>query len=311
MLMQSTVILLLAATTGSVVSARHQAPENIQPTKHDAARPAQPDSNAGQPPGDSVKPITVVVQPPAEDPKAKAEEHHQREREIAATERAVRFNEWLALIGLGTGLVVGWQAWETRKAANSAERSASVAEKTAILAERSMVLLNRAYVDVADWTLASVDPDVPMKIPLYFFIRFGITTASPTPAVIDSVELISPTAAIQGGPVGVMVSQRFVLSHTLTLGPLTKEQQERLLKPGEAIRVEVVGRIRYRDIFNKPRSRSFARVFTYYARGSAINHQFVIPDDPTMNTEDNWGNTWGQHQEHQPQVSNAALSYPE
>lgn len=102
---------------------------------------------------------------------------------------------------------------------------------------------------------------------MHFYIGFEVMTASPTPAVIERVELLKPVDALQHEAVHAIVSQQSPLRHTLTLGPLTVEQQKRLLEPGESIRVEIVGRVHYRDVFNKMRCRQFARLFVYYARG--------------------------------------------
>lgn len=74
----------------------------------------------------------------------------QREQEAATNRWIILLTGLLVLVGAGTGFVVGWQALETRKAANAAKDSAAAAKDALYLLEGASVQLQEAHLDLPE-----------------------------------------------------------------------------------------------------------------------------------------------------------------
>ena len=136
--------------------------------------PPKEDSKASNQPADpqvQQRPFAVEIQ---QTPKQAADDQKQRAEEASANRAVVKLTGWLVLVGIGTGIVVGWQAWETRKAAQAAVKQAAAAH-------RALVFTQRAYISVGDWEFQG--GAVPYRL-----IAFNVQNTGRSHAVLEFMD---------------------------------------------------------------------------------------------------------------------------
>jgi hypothetical protein len=171
--------------------------------------------------------------------------------------------DWAIVIVAGlTGLVVGWQAWETRKAANAARRSAVAGQ----LAQRTSRVIERAYLDVHGFAMSG---DV-----LKPKFRFQISNTGNTPAkVTHSVfgVMIAPTLdagtvnwdpadAPQGIAPGTLIYKGHP-AHLMVQGLISQTQHDQLVSG--ACHLYIFGKVVYSDRFGVTHHRYFTANYVH------------------------------------------------
>jgi hypothetical protein len=132
---------LLAQTSQPPVLSRGER-EGSPPQEQSAASQPNPDTSQR---GTETAPVVVRIQPPEDAEQRAAQDEADRKDEAAARWWGVWLSGLLTLVALGTGIVVGWQAWEARKSANAARISADFAEEQL----RNL----RPYVQTGSWKI--------------------------------------------------------------------------------------------------------------------------------------------------------------
>jgi hypothetical protein len=199
----------------------------------------------------------------------------QRDDEASARWWTVWLTGFLCLITLSTGIVVGWQAWETRKAANAAKLSASTAE-------RSLRLLNQPWLDTADWAVSEERGSaIRDKMGgwttgelLALNVSLNVVNNSQTPATIYQIEMTDsgsgspPTDFTVTSVVGNLItpgSKHPAKAHIAELAPSQIARYE----SGTGFPIRIEGTIHFGDLFSTkdpnddsidgPRKRHFGR----------------------------------------------------
>jgi hypothetical protein len=79
------------------------------------------------------------VQPPPDDPAAKTRQEQREDRSVRASEHMVTLTKFLIVATVMTLMFVGWQAWETRKAAAATVKNAGSAEQQTALLRQQLI----------------------------------------------------------------------------------------------------------------------------------------------------------------------------
>jgi hypothetical protein len=178
----------------------------------------------------------------------------------------------LVIAGFLTAFVVGWQAWETRKAANAAKDSARAADKNIellISKERA-----RLRIDMEPLNLSS-QQGLPRTV------NFKVSIYGPTAAYIvesSCVAYVLPSDSINCEDPGSAVMLPFdSLPNVITPNSSPIEQFAFLIIEDEAallpeiksnrLLVGVRGFIKYRDVFDRDREIRFRYTWKYWTTG--------------------------------------------
>jgi hypothetical protein len=181
-----------------------------------------------------------------------------------------------------------WSNWALVVAAIWAGRIAlktlSTIQEQTTISRQSLRLLNRGYLDVVDWKLLG-ETVVGGRVQT-LYVRFAIKTAT-TPVRLEHLEVSEPATANPSQRLHAVIGRAARFPYTLTLGPLSLEQQEQLIRDG-GLSIPILGRIEYTDVFRQTRHRRFARIFIY-TPNKPVHHTFQVPEGPDLNTEEEWG----------------------
>lgn len=174
----------------------------------------------------------------------------------------------LAVIGLLTAFVIGWQAWETRKSAQAAAVSAAAAQRAADVAENSLSLLNRPYLDASNWQAVYQSGqgfgDRPRTA-----IKFEVVNPAPIPARLKTImfsALINgkePSGIAKQMDVNSDVNPRQSLPFSCDIDVMATLESQRAFYSDEGLRITIVGTFTYSDVFCQPdeeRTVLFARL---------------------------------------------------
>ena len=235
----ASIVILLVASGVALLSQTSKPPEP-QPASVRADDNKQPDSAAPvDKPPDPIR-VTITSLPPKTPDELKQEATDRTERRESEA-RSLFVNRLLALVAGITGLIVGWQAWETRKATAQADRHVR--------------LLNQQWLDTDNWE------------------SFGMTRPDGTTYVLITFNVVNPTnmaVSVQR----IEVSQnhkRTTIYETVneTLGPgrrypieieypITDNRIPRYV--AGTLRVLITGSVSFTNAFGDERTQQFGRV---------------------------------------------------
>jgi hypothetical protein len=163
---------------------------------------------------------------------------------------------WLLILGVPTLIIVAWQAWETRKAAESAKDSVGVVKRQADLMEDTAKRQLRAYISMETANLGFPQKNRPTAS--VTFKNFGQTPAYEVQSWI-SIKIDSYPASI---PFALQKPGHRAPKSTLGPGAATQfsaplgralSDAEMAELGTEQITVYVYGRVTYKDTFGQER----------------------------------------------------------
>jgi hypothetical protein len=256
-------IVLFAAVAIVVVESKSQqsAPKSTDATKDEPAQSAKGQRNSQSPAAAPAPPITVVVQAPPEDPAAHARQEQRDQSNTDAQKRMADLTTVLVILGGLTLLFIGWQAWETRKAANAAKMSAEAAEVALVISERS-------YLDIGDFNLAGI-----LDTQTNLLYRFRVTGRTPV-TILDGIIRMSIDGPIEMKPhldsrliqpVNPQALTHLMWPYQIVSFPVGVGEDNIAAWSAAKTTIHFGGHIRYRDAF--PKTPVHVRHFSYACIG--------------------------------------------
>lgn len=180
-----------------------EATEGQSPKTTDSGPPAEAPEKPSQ-----IPPITVVVQPPPEDPAAKARQEQRDERNIAAQERIADLTKFLTALAGATLLFIGWQAWETRRSVNAAAISAQAAVDVVNLQKLS----NQQWLE-GEWTIEEDKNGVEREV------QVGLMIKNPTQMSLELKELTVDAGSRASRAPGFSITNMLDITGPGPIGP--------------------------------------------------------------------------------------------
>jgi len=155
---------------------------------------------------------------------------------------------WLVAVGILTTLVIGWQAWETRRAANQTRRSVASSE-------RHFAMLNAQWLDAEDFVCQPMMPLHDKELAVWF-ITFKIRNNTPLIVTIKSIEYYVDQI------VNIMQLQKTVGPHCdapIEFVSIMSDECALALKTNRQCGVLMLGRINYLNALGEMVSQPFGK----------------------------------------------------
>lgn len=218
-------------------------------------------------------PPTIIVTPQQKSAKELEDERRDREREITIQAENRTFTGWLVIVAVLTGLAVGWQAWETRKAANAARDSIILAHRPKIIVREieipeaeTLSTVGRGHsrgTEEFRQILASYKPEITQLSGSFRITNKGTTTA--TISLMNAIIYLGHELP-NVNPCFKNELQQTALLTPGTTGrinfdprPVTSEEVAAILN-GQLL-IYAIGKIVYTDALKGSRRTGFARAF--------------------------------------------------
>lgn len=227
-------------------------------------------------------PLTITVTAPPKSANELRQEAAERDRAIAAQASAVIANWVLVGIGVITAGVVGWQACETRRAAQASEKAAAAADvsgqaakKAAEVAGQQLELAAATHLELKELRSGFTEDNGHVAM-----VTVGYTVANVSPNVARRVLLVKDFR-IKGeelrydDPVSIDALSPAKGFHTaVTVGPLTVHERESFALG--RLKVEFHLEASWIDPLGRQSVRRFSRLVTLGPTGAEST--YLSPD---------------------------------